>query len=101
MVSILGIARHRSRDGGSVTVLNRIQSRRGGPSSSDDPHSSVDSRGILALLQPPEAGGLILLMLGSPVTPTSRWSLKPAGGELTVSGKRERIWPSGVLGRIG
>lgn len=96
VVSILGVACHGSGYGGSVTVLNRIQGRRGGPSSPDHPDSPIDACGVLPLLQSSEAGRLVLLMLGTAVTAASGWSLEPAGGEPAVGGKGERIWPAGV-----
>lgn len=89
--SILGISCHGSRDWGSVTILHRIHGRRRGPFSTNDPHTAVDTSSILPLLQFPEAGRLVLLVLGSPMTTAPRWSLKA-----TIRRKRKSIWPSRV-----
>ncbi|TNN59716.1 hypothetical protein EYF80_030087 [Liparis tanakae] len=101
VVSVLGVARRGRRGRGAVAFQNRIQGRRGGPSSPDHSHSAVDSRGVLLLLQFAEAGGLILLMLGSPVAAAAGRSLKPAGRETPVGGNGERVRPSGVWRWVG
>lgn len=47
---ILCIACHGSTEGRSITLLNRVYRGGGGPSSSNDPHTSINAGCILPLL---------------------------------------------------
>lgn len=88
VVCVLGVSGDGGGPRGAVGVLDRVLGRRRGCPSADDPHSSIDARCVLSLLQSAEAGRFVLLVLRATVTASPRGSVEPTGGVSPVSRMR-------------